>query len=307
MFFKSASQKLEDHRQETLISINEQKLGYDEMMQRADNAGEPPDEESVRPVLDRFASIEQRARAQDTTIDELDSLLIQAKHQNRFKASICPKAELADEGSFLIDEMEEWNLPTATIARLRTLHAKKIEVDDQTPGSARGALRLLYEEYESWATYTDDYEETMDRYTRWLFGAMGLALALAIVGIRYTPTLIPALLMGGIAGSCCSIMAKMPTLDVSLSGELEAYKRRILSRVGVGAAASLIGSAFLEWGILPISVQGKAFPDVFDACASTTPAACTNADNLILLGLLVLIGFSERALTSFERKIFGLS
>ncbi len=36
-------------------------------------------------------------------------------------------------------------------------------------------------------------------------------------------------------------MAKLPELEVSLSRELDAYGRRVLSRVGVGVAASLIG------------------------------------------------------------------
>jgi hypothetical protein len=41
----------------------------------------------------------------------------------------------------------------------------------------------------------------------------------------------------------------MPLLDVALSAELEAYGRRIFSRIAVGVGASLIGCALLGWGL----------------------------------------------------------
>jgi hypothetical protein len=88
------------------------------------------------------------------------------------------------------------------------------------------------------------------------------------------------LLCAGAAGSCVSVMAKMPALDVSLSGELDAYGRRILSRIGVGVVASLIGSASLAW--LPLSVQNQTFADGLNACAtSSAPGNKT----LIVLGV----------------------
>jgi hypothetical protein len=101
-------------------------------------------------------------------------------------------------------------------------------------------------------------------------------------------------------------MAKMPALDVSLSGELNAYGRRILSRIGIDAVASLIGCALLGWGLFPISIQNQTFAADLEAC-TTSGATCTGVITLVLLGIPMLFGFSERALTSFEQRFFGSS
>jgi hypothetical protein len=147
----------------------------------------------------------------------------------------------------------------------------------------------------------------MKSYTRWLFGATIVLPVLAILAFHCPLTFLGGLLCAGAAGSCVSVMAKMPLLDVSLSGELEAYSRRILSRIGVGVIASLIGCALLGWGLLPISIQNQTFADLLNTCTASPTTSCTELKTLILLGVPMLFGFSERALTSFELKVFGNS
>jgi len=173
----------------------------------------------------------------------------------------------------VIDLIEGWGIPKTAIKRLRDLLVKKLEKADTNPAAARSALRSLFEECDSWADYGDDYEDTMEGYTRSLFSATIILSLLAILSFHFTvwfsPLLLFGLLCAGAAGSCVSVMAKMPALDVSLSGELDAYSRRILSRIGVGVVASLIGSASLAW--LPVSVQNQTFADALNACALVPP------------------------------------
>lgn len=204
----------------------------------------------------------------------------------------------------MIDVIEGWGIPKTAIKRLRDLLIKKLDKAD--PATARSALRSLFEERDSWADYSDDYEDTMEGYTRWLFGATIALSVSAILAFHFivwfSPLLHLGLLCAGAAGSCVSVMAKMPALDVSLSGELDAYGRRILSRLGVGVVASLIGTASLAW--LPISVQNQTFADALSACATT---GAPGNKILIVLGVTMLLGFSERTLTSFEQRVFGNS
>jgi hypothetical protein len=110
-----------------------------------------------------------------------------------------------------------------------------------------------------------------------------------LIAVRFPSMVLFALLLAGVAGSCVSIMAKMPMLEVSLSGELEAYQRRILSRVGAGVVASLIGCAMLGWGVLPISIQNQTFADVVNACTASPLTSCTGLKALILLGVPMLL------------------
>jgi hypothetical protein len=202
--------------------------------------------------------------------------------------------------------MEEWNVPKTRIDKLRRCLDQQLQSVDSDPEGARGALRAIFEEKDSWDDYTSDYEDEMRGFSRWWLGLPTIVLLLgAIYSLRFRPEFLPlavSILLAGAAGSCVSVLTKMPVLEVSLSGELDAYERRILSRVGVGVIASLIGSGLLGWGLISFSIRGQTFTDVLSACSA---APCTGPNTLILLAVSMLFGFSERALTWFERKVFG--
>jgi hypothetical protein len=151
----------------------------------------------------------------------------------------------------------------------------------------------------------------MRLYSRILFGAIIGSIAVSLICFHFPRFFLAALFFAGAAGACTSVISKMPMLAVTMSGELEAYERKIWSRVSIGVVASLIGSALLGWGVLSLSIQSQSFADVISACSTTnscsTPTGllCTSSKILILLSVPMLFGFSERALTSFELPFFG--
>lgn len=296
--------RLERRRWKTLSDIRWHQLAFETMIQRAQAAGDTPSDAFVQDVRGRLADIEQRAN-RETNIDELHELVEDAEQQGQLRAYVCPAAEIRDEGNLSIDLMEEWNVPKAVISKLRSSFSAKLDKSDTAPDLARSALRAIFEERDSWSRYTEDYEETMRHFTYWLLGGTVVLPILAVFAFRHPPLCLAGLLFAGAAGSCVSVMAKMPVLDVRFSGELEAYHRRILTRIGVGIGASLIGCALLGWGLLPISIQDQTFAGVLDACTAALAASCTNIKTLILLGVPMVFGFSERALTSFELRVFG--
>jgi hypothetical protein len=145
----------------------------------------------------------------------------------------------------------------------------------------------------------------MRGFARWLAGPSIILLLGAIYTLRFLLPVFPLalpILLAGATGSCVSVMAKMPMLEVSLSGELDAYARRILSRVGLGVIASLIGCGLLGWGLISFSIHGHTFTDVLNACSA---APCAGPHSLVVLAVPTLFGFSERALTWLEQKFFG--
>jgi hypothetical protein len=305
MFERRTLKKLEARRREVFSAIRGERLQFEVMVQRARVAGDASDDTLLTDVLRRLSEIEERAN-QETDLEELGNLIDDAEQQGQLSAYICPAREIQDEGNLVIDLMEEWSVPKTVIARLRASLGQKLKESDKDLNSARSALRALFEERDSWSSYTDDYERKMKVYTYWLFGATILLTLMALVALHFPLlTSLVGLLCAGAAGSCVSVMAKMPVLDVSLSGELEAYKRRIFARIGVGFTASLIGCALFGWGVLPVSIQNQSFTDIFNACTAAQPISCTGLKTLILLGVPMLFGFSERALTSFEQKLFG--
>jgi hypothetical protein len=146
---------------------------------------------------------------------------------------------------------KKWKLEKRRIEALSRIVGERLFVelmvnrDQKTPRRACGKvsslqsdgssqciiLYALFGERVAWDDYIDEYEERMRFYTGWLFGATIVLSLLAILGLHFTiwfsPLMLFGLLCAGAAGSCVSVMAKMPALDVSLSGELDAYGRRI--------------------------------------------------------------------------------
>lgn len=311
-YFDSRRRKKLATRRNTILSaIRWQRSTFETMVQRAQNVGDPPTDTLLTSVRGRLTEIEQGAN-QETNVDELDNLIGYAEQQGQLRAYICPRAEIRDEGTLAINLMEEWNVPKTVIDKLRSLLAQKLENAYADQEAARSALRAIFEEYDSWESYTGDYEETMQRFTVWLFVATIILPLLAVLAFHWPLTFLGGLFLAGASGSCVSVMSKMPVLEVSLSGELESYGRRISSRIGAGVVASLIGCALLGWGLISISIQGQTFASVLNDCSASPcstcpPASCTGLKTLILLGVPMLFGFSERALTSIEQRVFGNS
>jgi hypothetical protein len=309
MFGQDKSKKLENDRQDVVEHIRYERRQFDLMVQRALAAGEPPNQALIDAANERFATLEQQAKDAKTD-DEFDDLKEQAEGEGTLKAYICPAKEIVNEGSLAIDVMAEWGIPKTKIETLRSLVDQKLKAADTT--SARGALRAIFAEENSWATYTDDYEDAMRKHTIWLVIATAVLLTLTTVGIYYrlkasSMIFVVVLVCAGAAGSCVSVITRMPLLDVSLSGELNAYGRRILSRVATGTVASLVGCALLSWGVLPLAIQGQTFSDVVSSCTAPDATSCTIPRILIFLAVAILFGFSERTLTSAEKSLLGES
>ena len=290
-------------RHEVLSAVARERLDVELMAQRPRQPSDVLNSALLETVLKRLSELETKAAKLDH-VDDLKDLMDDAGAQGRFRAYLCPVTEIQDEGDMLLDLVEGWGVPKASVKKLRDTFAKRLRDAETTPDAARSALRVLFQERDDWSDYADDYEDTMQGYTRWLFGASIILPALAAIAFnfafRFSPVLLFGLLLAGAAGSCVSVMGKMPAMDVSLAGELDAYGRRVLSRIGTGVVASLIGSAMLGW--LPLSVQNQTFADALNACV-TGPA--TGIKALLLIGVPMLLGFSERTLTSFEQRVFG--
>jgi hypothetical protein len=268
MFDGRKRKKLEKSRRDTLSAIRAERLAFEEMLQRPRKVMDAVYNDTLAArVRASLTEIEQRA-SQETDIDELGALSDDAERQGQLRAYVCPREEIRTEGCLAIDLMEEWNVPKTRIDKLRKCIEIPLQNIDTNPDAARSALRTIFEENDSWWHYTSDYEDEMRRFTRWWLGVpililLGLAIAASHFPMRL-PLAVPMLLAGA-AGSCVSVMSKMPVLEVSLSGELESYERRILSRIAVGMIASLIGCGLLGWGVISLSIQGQSFSDVLNA------------------------------------------
>jgi hypothetical protein len=103
-----------------------------------------------------------------------------------------------------------------------------------------------------------------------------------------------------------SVLAKLPPLTIY--GEWASYFVSIARRIGTGLVASLIGIGLACSGIVSLPVgTGLSLTQVIDACMSRLPgdASCTPSHMLTLMAIAMLLGFSERAITSFSDRLFA--
>jgi hypothetical protein len=297
--------KIEKRRVKTLSFIEGERLLVEEMAQRPRQTGDQfsqDDKDLFDKVIRNLGQIEESAKS-EADYKRLVELMDDAETQGQYRAYFCPSGDILREGELVISIITtEWGLPKSVTEDIRKNGADL----KKNPAEARAALHFLFSERDSWADYTTDYEDTMQNFTLLLFGLTGTLPFLSALCFRFAfhfhPLLVLGVLGAGIAGSSVSIMRRMPEFEVRLSNELDAYRRRIMSRIGVGVAASLVGSALLGWGVLPVSIQGQTFTDAVRTC---TTSICSGVDMLLLLGVPMLLGFSERALTTIEERLFG--
>jgi hypothetical protein len=305
-WWNRAAWKLDKRKARALTYIEGERLLIEEMVQRPREVNDPLNQALFDTVIRRLEEIAQSAKSEND-FDRLGTLMDDAEtHGGQYRAYFCPAGDVQREGELIISIITtEWGLPKSVTEDLR----KNAAALNKSPAEARAALHHLFSERDSWDDYTNDYEDTMRSYTRVLFMlTVGLPVLSAFC-FRYAFhshfrwLLVLGVVAAGVAGSSVSIMRKMPEFDVKLSNELDAYRRRIMSRMGVGIAASLIGSALLGWGVLPVSIQGQTFTDAVRAC---TTSICSGIHMLLLLGVPMVLGFSERALTAIEERLFGV-
>jgi hypothetical protein len=300
--------KLEKRRVEVLSSITGDKLRVELMALRPRSENDPLDEELLKTVLRRLADIEAKATIAALE-DDLEDLEEDGEVQGLFAAYFCPSNEVQDEGVLAIDTLEGWGIPKTSPKKLKDLFSSKLENAVTRPHDARGALYSIFSEMDAWGDFVDRYEDSTRRYRLWLFVVVLASIVLAVVSLhyasRYPMLIIAGLLLAGASGSSVSVMSKMPALEASISGELEAFGRFVYTRIGVGIVASLIGCGLLDWGVLPVSLGNQTFAQALNACAGCPASSCNAVAILIVLAIAMLLGFSERALTSFDRRMFG--
>ena len=266
-------------------------------------------EDISRDVLSRLDAIAQEMSqfefrsdvAVESQIEALKNLIDAAVEKGELRAYICPINEISDEGRLCIDHMEEWNVPKEVTSKLRDLLGDKLREAGTCPRTARSAFRKIYDERNSWSGYTTECEETMKKHAKILFFVAVAAIFLAFLSLHFQVWKVVGLLLAGVAGCSFSVLVKMPVLEVRPSGELDAYVRTIFCRLAVGISASVIGCGLFVSGILSIPHMEPSLSEIL----GNPSALPSDRAVLILLAVATILGFFERPLTWFQKKLLG--
>ncbi len=309
---------------DALSEIRDRKAVFEESVIAADAAGTMYNQSLIPSVLARFNQLESEI-GQAKTRSQIGQLVDQADDLAQLRAYVCPLNEIVLQGKAALSTMEDWSVPSSALDALKRDIVPHLSSDDLN--TARGALHTLLEEYGSWSDYIDNYNSSMANVTYCLALLIAVSLGSAI-WLLSSGFLVLGLLAAGSCGACVSVVSKVPTLTVS--GDSAPYLRGIWKRVCTGIAASVIGSGFLVLGLVTIMLpEGGSLKNVIEECAtphalqsikSTAVATtespglpqiavaesggCKQKNVLVLVALVMLFGLSERALTSFEERVF---
>lgn len=250
-------------------------------------------------VLEEFQAIENDILAKpDKSAEARGALAQRACELATLRAFVAVPPGLEIQGNGAISEMVEWAVPRTTIERLKE-HALNLRSNNLAV--ARMTLWALYKEEDAWSEYVDWYYHFMSRLgAGLLICALGV-LVTALVAFSHKQVL-PALIFGGMSGALLSVLMRLPS--VVGHGDFWSYLYRILIRVGTGTAASVMGLGFFTSGLITLSVGGspQSISKLIEACAGKD--GCDISSSLFLLALAMVLGFTERALTIFEDKVF---
>ena len=298
--------KLEKFRAESVQIIANCQATIEAMAQRPRVQNDPLDEKTRDSTRKRIGEILDSAKSASSK-STLRDLVENASEQETYRAYLCPRGEIGMEGKLATNLIEWWGIPKTETDTLRKLLELKLEAGDDDPGRGRSALQKLYKEVEEWGDYREEFEDLMASFARYLFvDAFFMPIIAAVCiyyGFLWPPLVICGLLMAGIAGSCVSVLTKLPVLEGSPSEKMDSYERKIWSRIGVGVAASLGGCGMLGWGLISFSVPTRTFSELLSlsvAPPQSVPSQLLALRILVPLAICILFGFSERALVSFD-------
>mgnify|MGYP001593016600 FL=1 len=90
------------------------------------------------------------AAARQTTDEEaLAALEEEAETLAQRRAYLCPEKEIATEAKSHLFTLVDWGVPSKKIDSLKVDAAPALDLKDV--GAARGALHVIFEEYDAWA------------------------------------------------------------------------------------------------------------------------------------------------------------
>lgn len=289
-------------QEEAVADIKGYRAQFELAMLTGKAGGNTPDKALVQEALDKFTSLEEQAK-QSSNKHELHSITGEAARLCDLRATFFSAAQIPFQGLTVLSTLEQWTLPALALNPLRNELFPKLTVSQSnTIDKAQAALQVLFKEYDEWSDYLDSYNNNM----MWLIGGVATFAVVAVTASLwslYWGNPILGIPLAGLAGSCLSVIAKVPALIVS--GDYAPYFRSAVRRLATGVVGSLIGFGFLLSGIVSISFpEGKTLAQIVESIQRATSDSPASIISILEIAAIVMIlGTSERVLTTFEEKV----
>lgn len=261
----------------------------------------------VEHVETGFKALLARADDEDSNVDDL---VEDASNLANLRAYLLPVTEVALDAKAKVTEIRQWQVPPADLADIEDHYLRLIlaRVPQQAPGAAEppphvsreasAALLKIYEEYDYYDMYTDWYNDITAKAMAILFGLTTAVLAGAVTAISFK-VIYPSVILAGVAGAGISVMNRLPA--AAIVGAVYPFMLQAVARLVTGAASTVVGFALLSLGLINVTVAGTAISTLLDTASTETGFAA----RATVLGLGIVFGYSERALSTFSQSVLS--
>jgi hypothetical protein len=302
----------------------------------------PPPDLDISQVLATFAALE-KAASTAAHINQLSVLQTKAENLGRLRASVYSQPYLADDFKYSLSEMKSWGVPQEALSDLQADTAAALGTDIWAARSALGRIYDEYDGWSDYIDFVVVFQRVLAwgfgvaalatllwSLHRFMHGDVIYGFMLGGVtgaSLSVISQLPPVSTYGRLAASILNIFSRvgaglvataiglgflsMGIVSITLplpNGETSLSK--IIERCGTGALplAQVKERALTTTGTPKVMASGEskalAPPEAKRVAVPDSEGRCTTGNIFVLLGLALLLGFSERALPSFEGKLF---
>jgi hypothetical protein len=306
--------------------IERNRVAYQDMAWRAKSAN--PNATVDTTVDGKFKELADKA-GKTTDGEALDALVEEAEALAQRRAYLCPDKEISTEARSHLFSLVDWGVSSKKIDSLKEVAAPALDVEMKDVAAGRGGLHVIFEEYDAWDSYIDEYNANTSFWASTFLGIIAVLATLALIMMLGFSWKVLALVLAAIAGATASVIARLPGL--TSYGEWVVNLRAYQARIGTGIVGSLVGIGLLGSGLITIALpkDWKSADTLLEAClahapspasvaptspapgpsgaapAPETKARCDSGGMLFLIAVTMLLGFSERLLTSLEGRVVG--
>jgi len=152
-------------------------------------------------------------------------------------------------------------------------------------------LNKLYAFYDAWSDHVANYERWATR-TAWVLGVLLIIAAVCCLKTIVSLQPVHGFMLAGLMGALLSVLGKFPPMLGW--GQWASYTPRMIGRITTGIATTLAGGALLTLDV--IQIGSMKFESLFEHPSTK--------GMLLLIGLGIVFGFTERALVQFQEMVF---
>jgi hypothetical protein len=269
---------------------------FDRAVLRSAFAGAPAADPAIQALVAETRAEFDRLAAKIPEAEDRAGLVESAEALARMRAYVLPIEEVRHEAASVHSDMADWGVPRDVLERIAD-HVE--ETRTGAPAAARAALYQLYAQADYWDGYVDWWNDQL-KLAAWIGAPLTLVTLVAAFLCLGNGLVLPGFVVAGATGAGLSVLLRLPRLAVY--GKLSDFWIRATRRYLSGTLAAVLGMALLQTGIFVVPLAGGG--DVTKVVAECA-AGCAVPGQVLLFGIALALGFSERVISSFTESLVG--